>query len=142
MRFVTARERSRSLHIEITPMIDVVFLLIIFFMTTAQFARMTRAELALPVEPGEQEGAPEEAGLVINLTQGGEIIVADQTLDLAQLEQIVRQEIQLHSDRPARQLKLLIRADKNADSARLNEVVRLLQLLDVGHARLATEVPR
>ena len=38
--------------------------------------------------------------------------------------------------------ELLIRADKNADSARLNEVVRLLQLLDVGHARLATEVPR
>ncbi len=142
MRFVTARERSRSLHIEITPMIDVVFLLIIFFMTTAQFARMTRAELALPVEPGEQERAPEEAGLVINLTQAGEIIVADRTLGLAQLEQLVRQEIQLHSDRPARQLKLLIRADKNADSARLNEVVRLLQGMDVGHARLATEVPR
>ena len=58
MKFVTARERSRSLHIEITPMIDVVFLLIIFFMTTAQFARMTRAELSLPVEPGDQEQAP------------------------------------------------------------------------------------
>ena len=142
MRFVTARERSRTLHIEITPMIDVVFLLIIFFMTTAQFARMTRAELALPIEPGEQERAPEEAGLVINLTQAGEIIVSDQTLDLAQLEQLVRQEIQLHKDRPAQQLKLLIRADKNADSAQLNEVVRLLQIMDVGHARLATEVPR
>ena len=142
MKFVTARERNRSLHIEITPMIDVVFLLIIFFMTTAQFARMTRAELALPIEPGEQERAPEEAGLVINLTRAGEIIVSDQTLDLAELEQLVRQEIQLHSDRPARQLKLLIRADKNANSARLNEVVRLLQGMDIGHARLATEVPR
>ena len=142
MKFVTARERNRSLHIEITPMIDVVFLLIIFFMTTAQFARMTRAELALPIEPGEQERAPEEAGLVINLTRAGEIIVSDQTLDLAELEQLVRQEIQLHSDRPARQLKLLIRADKNADSARLNEIVRLLQGMDIGHARLATEVPR
>ena len=142
MRFVTARERKRTLDIEVTPMIDVVFLLIIFLMTTAQFARMTRAELALPVELGEQEKAPEEAGLVINLTDAGEIIVADQTLDLAELEQLVRQEIQLHSDRPARQLKLLIRADKNAESARLNEIVRLLQGLDVGHARLATEVPR
>ena len=142
MKFVTARERSRTLHIEITPMIDVVFLLIIFFMTTAQFARMTRAELALPVEPGEQDLTPEEAGLVINITQAAEIIVSDQALDLAELEELVRQEIQLHSNRPARQLKLLIRADKNADSARLNEVVRLLQFMDVGHARLATEVPR
>ncbi|MEE8153357.1 MAG: biopolymer transporter ExbD, partial [Phycisphaerales bacterium] len=75
MRFVTARERKRTLDIEVTPMIDVVFLLIIFFMTTAQFARMTRAELALPLELGEQDPAPEEAGLVINVTGEGEIIV-------------------------------------------------------------------
>ncbi len=142
MRFVTARERKRTLDIEVTPMIDVVFLLIIFFMTTAQFARMTRAELALPLEPGEQERAPQETGLVINITREGEIIVTDQSFDLAGLEQLVREEIQLHSDRPPQQLKLLIRADKNADSARLNEVVRLLQSLDVGSARLATEVPR
>lgn len=142
MRFVTARERKRTLDIEVTPMIDVVFLLIIFFMTTAQFARMTRAELALPLEPGEQDRAPQEAGLVINITREGEIIVTDQSFDLAALEQLVREEIQLHSDRPPQQLKLLIRADKNADSARLNQVVRLLQSLDVGSARLATEVPR
>ncbi len=142
MRFVTARERKRTLDIEVTPMIDVVFLLIIFFMTTAQFARMTRAELALPLELGEQDPAPEEAGLVINITGEGEIIVTDQSFDLAGLEHLVRAEIQLHSDRPPQQLKLLIRADKNADSARLNEVVRLLQSLDVGSARLATEVPR
>ena len=142
MRFVTARERKRTLDIEVTPMIDVVFLLIIFFMTTAQFARMTRAELALPVELGEQDPALQEAGLVINITREGEIIVTDQSFDLAGLEQLVREEIQLHSDRPPQQLKLLIRADKNADSARLNQVVRLLQSLDVGSARLATEVPR
>ncbi len=142
MRFVTARERKRTLDIEVTPMIDVVFVLIIFFMTTAQFARMTRAELALPLELGEQDRAPQEAGLVINITREGEIIVTDQSFDLAALEQLVREEIQLHADRPPQQLKLLIRADKNADSARLNQVVRLLQSLDVGSARLATEVPR
>ncbi len=142
MRFVTARERKRTLDIEVTPMIDVVFLLIIFFMTTAQFARMTRAELALPLELGEQEPAPQEAGLVINITREGEIIVTDQSFDLAGLEQLVREEIQRHPDRPPQQLKLLIRADRNAESARLNEVVRLLQSLDVGSARLATEVPR
>ena len=112
MRFVTARERSRTLHIEITPMIDVVFLLIIFFMTTAQFARMTRAELALPIEPGEQERAPEEAGLVINLTQAGEIIVSDQTLDLAQLEQPIwgheQARNRLHRRREDNRRRLLV----------------------------------
>ena len=142
MKFVGTRKRSRTLTIEITPMIDVVFLLIIFFMTAAQFARVTRAELNLPLELGEQSPAPEEAGLVINITGEGEIIVNDETFSLTELELLVRQEIQRDADQPTHEQKLLIRADKDADSARLNQVVRLLQSMNVGSARLATEVPR
>ena len=123
-------------------MIDVVFLLIIFFMTTAQFAKMTRAEVSLPQEQGEQDSRPEEAGLVINITRDGKIIVNDETLNLIELEYLVQQEITKYSDRSAHQLKLLIRADKNAESSRLNKVVGLLQSLNVGAARIATEVPR
>jgi hypothetical protein len=51
-------------------------------------------------------------------------------------------EIEREPDRPAQQLKLLIRADRNASAARLNRVVRVLRPLGVGVARLATEVPR
>ena len=47
MRFVSPRNRRKLTTVEMTPMIDVVFLLIIFFMTTAQFARQTRAEVDL-----------------------------------------------------------------------------------------------
>ena len=48
MKFARARQRRRSVAVDITPMIDVVFLLIIFFMTTAQFAQLTKAEVDLP----------------------------------------------------------------------------------------------
>ena len=73
------RRGARVQHmiaLEITPMIDVVFLLIVFFMTTAQFARVTRTELDLPLEQGEQEEQPEEAGFVVNINADGSIILA------------------------------------------------------------------
>jgi len=143
VRFVEAEKRKRTVTVELTSMIDVVFLLIIFFMTTAQFAKMTRAEVSLPQEAGEQDPTPVEAGLVINITEEGNIIVNDsKPLDLKELESLVKQEIAKYPVRSANQLKLLIRADKNAKSSRLNKVVVLLQSLNVGAARVATEVPR
>ena len=123
-------------------MIDVVFLLIIFFMTTAQVAQLTRTEIDLPLERGDQQATPDEAGLVINITVSGEIIVASRIVGLAELEGIVLSEIRKDPQRPADQLKLLLRADRAVAALYLNRVVRLLESLGVGTARLATEVPR
>ncbi len=123
-------------------MIDVVFLLIIFFMTTAQVAQLTRTEIDLPLERGDQRTTPDEAGLVINISASGEIIVASRVIGLAELEGIVRSEIRKDPQRPADQLKLLLRADRTVAALYLNRVVRLLESLGVGAARLATEVPR
>ena len=123
-------------------MIDVVFLLIIFFMTTAQVAQLTRTEIDLPLERGDQQTTPDEAGLVINISASGEIIVASRVIGLAELEGIVRNEIRKDPQRPADQLKLLLRADRTVAALYLNRVVRLLESLGVGAARLATEVPR
>ncbi len=123
-------------------MIDVVFLLIIFFMTTAQVAQLTHTEIDLPLERGDQQATPDEAGLVINITAKGEIVVASRVVGLAELEGIVLDEIRKDPDRPASQLKLLLRADRTVAALYLNRVVRLLESLGVGAARLATEVPR
>lgn len=122
-------------------MIDVVFLLIIFFMTTAQYAKITRAEVDLPRERGEQETEPDEAGMIINVTRDGEILVADDTLTLAELEERVRAHITGLRDQNDGDAKLLLRADRNADTARLNAVVTLLQRSGLPAARVATEVP-
>lgn len=141
MRFGRRQHPDRVLPVEITPMIDVVFLLIIFFMTTAQFAKITRAEIDLPRERGEQETEPDEAGVIVNITSKGTIIVADETLTLEGLEDRLAATIGNAPDQSARAVKLLLRADRDADSARLNEVITLLQGMGLSAARVATEVP-
>jgi biopolymer transport protein ExbD len=142
MRFARASRRSHELFVEITPMIDVVFLLVIFFMTAAQFASDSRAELNLPRERGEQEEVSEEAGLVINITEEGTIIVSMIEVGLEELRQIVREEIARLPGRNPQRLKLMIRADRNGDTRRLNQVFTMLRDMGVGTARVATEVPR
>ena len=58
-----------------TPMIDIVFLLIIFFMVASQFAQQSRLNLNLPEEKGEQDINPQTTGLVINIRDDGAIIL-------------------------------------------------------------------
>jgi len=142
MTFGRSGHREKMLLVDITSMIDVVFLLIIFFMVAAQFARTTRAELNLPQEPGEQDQQAEEAGLVINILADGTIIVNERAVELDELAALVQAEIDALPDHDARQVKLLLRADRNNDTSRLNQVLIRLQDMEVGAARLATEVPR
>jgi biopolymer transport protein ExbD len=127
---------------DLTPMVDVVFLLIIFFMTTAQFVKVTRAEVDLPREKGEQRREAEEAGLVINLMADGRIIVAEQELGPGELEALVSRELARQPESDAASFRLLLRADRNADSTHLNRLVSRLQAQGIGAARIATEVPR
>jgi biopolymer transport protein ExbD len=96
MRFGRHTRSERLLSVEITPMVDVVFLLIIFFMTAARFAQETRAQLDLPREAGEQQERGEEAGLVINIERDGTIIVGRRKLPLERLDQVVRGQMRRH----------------------------------------------
>ncbi len=139
MRF-SSGSKSRELLVELTPMIDVVFLLIIFFMVTSEFARDVRAEVELPKLPGEQLEENEEAGVVVNIDEHGNIIlnVSEEPVTLEQL----RKQLQVFfiTDTSTEQ-RVLLRADRRASAGRLNEVVRVLHEIGVPAARMGTEIP-
>ncbi|MBS3952072.1 MAG: biopolymer transporter ExbD [Methylomicrobium sp.] len=59
------RKKREKLEISITPMIDVVFLLLIFFMVTTTFNKESALNIKLPQAEGEE---PEQEPKVINLT--------------------------------------------------------------------------
>lgn len=146
MRLYKRKHPDRVLPFEIAPMIDVVFLLIIFFMATAQYAKMSRAEVNLPQEMGEQKESPEEAGVILNITRDGQIIVGENIIALSDLRVFLQQEIRerripLTGMSSGGDVKFLLRVDRNADTAILNEVVTHLQQLGLGAVRIATEVP-
>ena len=141
MRLVRRKADSNEFGIVVTSMLDINFLLIMFFIMTAHFQRETSATLNLPQEQGEKETQPDEAGLVINVRANGEIVVSGIVIDLAELRRRVDAQVANLAAGDAKSLKLMVRADRDARSADLNRVVSLLHEQGVGTIRIATEIP-
>lgn len=75
-------KRRRGRHeatVELTPLIDVVFLLLIFFMVSTTFIRETQLKINLPEASGELQEV--EGGTIeITIDRGGDYAVNDRVL--------------------------------------------------------------
>lgn len=151
MRFTRKKKQHGDFGVVVTSLLDVNFLLIMFFLMTAHFQRESHALLELPQEKGEEQAKPDEAGLVINITAAGEIIVSNRTVSLEELREMVKEQVEKKpghvisrggTERAVDPLKLMIRADRNAKTQDLNRVVFMLRQAGVGTIRIATEVPQ
>ncbi|MDG2021731.1 MAG: biopolymer transporter ExbD [Phycisphaerales bacterium] len=138
MRFASRNKQDRLLPVDMTPMIDIVFQLLIFFLTTAQLAQFSRAEMDLPQEAGEQTEAAEEAGIIVNLLADGTIQIAGERLDDAAFAVMAEELVLDHPGEELARLRPLVRADRNAAAARLNRVLEILQSAGVPAVRIAT----
>lgn len=136
MRFIRPRARSEAEFFDLTPMIDVVMQLIIFFMFTSQFAQVIRSKLDLPQEPGEREMAQQERALVIDIQPNGALVVGGEPADRERLVSIITSEAAEAGG--ASGLKVVVRADRNAPSRHLNAVAADLAALGVRGWRIAT----
>jgi biopolymer transport protein ExbD len=75
--------------INLTPMVDVVFNLLVFFMLATTFAERERLlDLELPLaSSGERDAGPRE--LVINVSREGNVVVDGRVLEREQLAQVL-----------------------------------------------------
>lgn len=103
---------------ELTPMIDVVFLLIAFFMTLISFISSELVELKLP--EAEKATIPEEPGerQYISIDEDGQIYFGSSEISEANL---TRQLTALKEELPA--LKVFLRADSNTPHRYVNRVM-------------------
>lgn len=137
MNFRSSEERSPFVPLDLTAMVDLVFLLIIFFLTTSNFVEKNITAVDLPEDSGGDILPQREASsLIINLTRNGTIIVAGQELTIDALDDKVRAEIAAAGTGPT-SLDLLLRADRAVPLARVNEVARRLTDQGVRHWRIA-----
>lgn len=91
---VPSTYRHRGLKFNITPMIDIVFLLVIFFLVSTHFVNSEhREDLALPTatETDDRPAAPRR--LILNLLSTGEMRVNGQEVDLAAVETMLSQDV-------------------------------------------------
>jgi len=123
---------------DMTPMIDIVFLLIIFFMTVTQVSKVNKEQLDLAKQKGSQD--QQTANVTINVTVDGEYRIAGNPVSLAQLVSLVGRELDaLGGD--AGRLKVTIRTDQRGISRHTNEVMKALSRIGVVRVNNAVESP-
>ena len=107
---VPSRLRSGEVGFNMTPMIDVVFLLIIFFLVSSHLAKQeAQMELPLPVADSGEQPHDEARRLTLNVTADGTMLLAGRRLDGEQLKQ------RLHEarDEHGQDVEIRIRGDRN-----------------------------
>lgn len=106
------RRRDYGNEVNIAPLIDVVFLLIIFFMTVSQVTRVEVESLDLPEAKTGEEVKDALAGrLVISVHKDGQITVSERTHTLQSLQSLLTAEVKR---RGSANIRVLIRGDRKS----------------------------
>ena len=108
MKFSTQESEGRKLNL--TPLIDVVFLLLIFFMVSTTFERQAKLKIELPEASAEPAPAAQQ-DLIISISQKGVFFVNNNELINAQRQSL--QNALQNAAKEDRSMPVIIRADAN-----------------------------
>ena len=129
-----------ALHIDMTAMVDVAFLLLTFFMLTTSFKPPEVVSIELPSSNAEIK-LPATDILQITVDSEGELYIgADATESEArvQLSDLPSVIVQLRQQNP--NLRSVIRADRRADYGPVEDVMPALQQANVNRFSFITDV--
>ncbi len=110
------RKRYNHTHINIAPLVDMVFLLLLFFMLTSHWIQEPAIRIRLP-ESSTAEVKRDELKTIF-ITQNGEIYFMDRRVDLQNLKKAIDEQI-----RGRERDFLKIKADKEANVGLLVSVI-------------------
>jgi biopolymer transport protein ExbD len=76
--------------VQLAPLIDIVFLTLVFFMTTSVFATLEREiDITLPTAQSAEATERTQFEIFINLKQDGSIVLNDRTLTAPELQDVL-----------------------------------------------------
>jgi biopolymer transport protein ExbD len=130
------RKRSRGeeeTEINLTPMLDVVFIMLIFFIVTASFVKEAGIDVSRP--PAATAERKERGNILVAITENDQIWIDRRQVDPRALRANIER---LHAENP--QGQVVIQADKNSKNGLLVQVMDSARLAGVSNVSLAAEV--
>ena len=120
-------------EVNLTPMLDVVFIMLIFFIVTASFVKEAGIDVSRP--PAATAERKERGNILVAITKDNQIWI-----DRRQVSpQALRANIErLHAENP--QGSVVIQADEKSENGLLVRVMDAARLAGVGNVSLAAEV--
>lgn len=124
---------EESSEIELTPMLDVVFILLIFFIVTTSFVKETGIDVNRPSAATAEK--KEKGNILIAINANGEIWIDNREIDV----RAVRANIQQLKARYP-QSSVIIQSDEDSRTGMLVKVMDQIRLAGVENISLAASV--
>ena len=126
------RLRRRRVSLDISALIDVVFLLLLFFAVTTTFLEQPGIELSLPESSSAETTPPQQVRLFVSAE--GKVFLADEPVELDQLESQLKAALQKRTDKD-----VILSADSRVDHGLVVKIMDAARRAGARGLSIATE---
>lgn len=124
---------EQTADIDMTPMLDIVFIMLIFFIVTTSFVKESGIDVNRPT--AESATRKENANIIVGIKANGDVWIDKRLVDI----RAVRANIaRLHAENPLG--AVIIAADKESKTKKLIQVMDQVRLAGVMNASIATDI--
>lgn len=128
------RLNSRPAALALTSMLDVIFLLLCFFVTASVFSQWeSEISIQLPAAATAEQPSRLPGEIIVNLAKNGDVTVNGKMLALSDLESRLARISKFYPGQP-----VIIRADRDVKYESLVKVIDTCRAADVWNFSLAT----
>jgi len=127
-------KKNKPLDINVAPLIDIVFLLLIFFMLASEFTDFKTIDLVSPSESNTNIEIT-KLPIIINLSETGTIHVNSETIEKNNLSNFLKTTLTENSSK-----KVVINTDENTKINLLIDIIDIVRDLGIDKIALVTKV--
>ena len=109
-----------SLQLDMAPLIDVVFLLLIFFMLTNTMMVQEAITVNLPVS--DSASTADKSPIVITISDKGDVAVNEKNIEISALSELLKKELSSDSSR-----NILLKTDSSTPVQSMIEVMDIVR---------------
>ncbi|MBT3468542.1 MAG: biopolymer transporter ExbD [Opitutae bacterium] len=132
---IPREESSDDNVINISSLLDVMFILIIFFLATATFTEEERdIKVNLPQSAAAKSATQAPKMIIINVRQDGSYNIANESMDISGLQTTLQEAVSKNPDQ-----KVLVRGDKNALHGHVASAVDMCKKSGITHTNIGYE---
>lgn len=129
---ISAAAAEEATEVDLTPMLDVVFIMLIFFIVTANFIKEPGVDVERP--DAQTAEVQENAAILVAINANDEIWIDGRRVDVRQVKANI---VKLLADNPRG--SLVVRADRESTAKRIVSVLDAAKLAGVSDVSLAAE---
>jgi len=136
MKFQT--NEPKKAEFQLAPMVDVVFLLLIFFISTMQLTQSER-ELNVSVPVAEEGADPQQSigEIIINVRDNGEVVIDQVVMNRTQLFNKLKRLASVYKNQAIR-----IRGDEKVKYQKIVDVISICQKAGIPNISFAIQVEK